>query len=177
MRCSDRTGEKNLHAYYNIRTAAGFISHQINLSLALYNVYTRPTRHRSAARASDARARTRARRPFPPPPLLGRNAQFFDIANSPARETKRDEKKKHDPAPLPPHTFTRPNPARAAVSLYTAPIPPYNVYTLQQIFSSLLQSPALQTVHSIRMIVGLLLQFEHHKSSRLVWTLFTYTIV
>lgn len=31
--------------------------------------------------------------PAPLPPLFGRNAQFFDIANSPARETKRHRKK------------------------------------------------------------------------------------
>lgn len=76
----------------NKKIGAGFISHQINLS----------HRARGVDRGrAPARARTRAR----PVPLLlffpilfvSKNAQFFDIANSAARETK---KKKGTPSAL-----------------------------------------------------------------------------
>jgi len=58
---------------------AGFISHQINLSLALYPPLIGRARHTCSDTC-----------PVYTPPLFCRNAQFFDIANSLVRETKKN---------------------------------------------------------------------------------------
>lgn len=63
----------------------GFISHQINLSLGL-----RAGRRSGGARATRVLGHVPCIICVSLPRVFCRNAQFFDIANSPVRETKKN---------------------------------------------------------------------------------------